>query len=95
MQQIRDDEWRELCRAAAVEPDPKKLIELVTEINRQLEERDKNLRAASKKRKDGNQGLFGVIVNDTALPSASDDETWAGPPSTWRRSHAGNDARSV
>ena len=36
------ERWRELCEQASVEQDPKKLLELVTEINRLLDE--KNIR---------------------------------------------------
>ena len=36
--------WRELCEQAAYEENPDKLLELVREINRQLEEKEKRLR---------------------------------------------------
>jgi hypothetical protein len=32
-----EERWRQLCAQAAVEQDPKKLLELVKEINRLLE----------------------------------------------------------
>ena len=35
------DKWKEICAQAAVEQDPKRLLELVQEINRILEEQDK------------------------------------------------------
>jgi len=35
-----EERWRELCALAAVEQDPKKLMELVREITRLLELRD-------------------------------------------------------
>ena len=35
--------WRELCKRAANEYDPQKLHELVVEINRLLEERERQL----------------------------------------------------
>ena len=35
-----DERWRELCALAAVEQDPKRLMELVREITRLLELRD-------------------------------------------------------
>jgi len=38
--------WMRLCEQAADEQDPKKLIELVTEINRLLEEKEQCLRNA-------------------------------------------------
>ena len=34
----KQNRWRELCAQAAVEKDPKRLLELVEEINRILEE---------------------------------------------------------
>ena len=35
--------WMELCEQAAVEQDPAKLLKLVTEINRLLEEKEKRV----------------------------------------------------
>ena len=35
------EKWKELCAQAAVEQDPKRLLELVEEINRILEKLDK------------------------------------------------------
>jgi hypothetical protein len=35
--------WMELCRQAAVEQDPQKLLELVTEINRLLDDKQVRL----------------------------------------------------
>jgi hypothetical protein len=35
--------WMELCEQAAVEQDPKKLMELVTEINRLLLEKERRV----------------------------------------------------
>ena len=35
--------WTELCRQAAVEQDPKKMLRLVTEINRMLAEKQLRL----------------------------------------------------
>jgi len=40
MDQDRPKDWRELCKAAATELDPAKLMNLVAEINRALDERD-------------------------------------------------------
>ena len=34
------EKWKELCEQAAVEQDPKRLLELVQEINRILDELD-------------------------------------------------------
>jgi hypothetical protein len=35
------DKWMKLCEQAAIEQDPRKLLKLVTEINRLFEEREK------------------------------------------------------
>jgi hypothetical protein len=40
-----DEKWVELCRLAAIEKDPQKLLALVKEINDLLEARDKHLRS--------------------------------------------------
>ncbi|HZR64834.1 MAG TPA: hypothetical protein VFA85_06770 [Terriglobales bacterium] len=37
------ERWQQVCAQAAVEQDPKKLIELVAEINRLLEEKERRL----------------------------------------------------
>jgi hypothetical protein len=37
------EEWMQLCEQAAVEQDAEKLIALVTEINRMLDEKDRRL----------------------------------------------------
>lgn len=44
MDRDRTRDWRELCRAAANEPDPAKLMSLIAELTRALEERDKKRR---------------------------------------------------
>ena len=41
------ERWIELCERAAVEQDPKKLLELVSEINRLFEAREKRLAGKS------------------------------------------------
>ena len=40
MDQRQSKDWRELCKAAANEPDPKKLMARVAEITKALDERD-------------------------------------------------------
>jgi hypothetical protein len=42
--------WMQLCERAATEQDPDKLMELVKEINRLLEEKERRLKADSKER---------------------------------------------
>jgi len=46
MDQNRNESWQDLCKAAANELDPKKLMDLITELNRALDKRD-GQRAAS------------------------------------------------
>ncbi len=36
----KDKDWRELCKAAANEPDPDKLMDLIVELNKVLDERE-------------------------------------------------------
>jgi hypothetical protein len=43
MQGEKKERWMELCAQAAVEQDPKKLMELVQEINALLEEKERRL----------------------------------------------------
>jgi hypothetical protein len=44
MDQDWDDKWRELCRAAAIEQDARKLMELVAEIIKELDKRDRRVK---------------------------------------------------
>lgn len=37
------EQWEELCRQAAIEQDPRKLLQLVTEINRLLAQKQERL----------------------------------------------------
>ena len=44
--QLKDQEqWKELCKQAATEKDPDKLMELVAEISRLLKEKEDRLKA--------------------------------------------------
>ena len=45
------EEWQRLCTLAAVEQDHEKLLELVKEINRLLDEKEQRLRNNSPKAK--------------------------------------------
>jgi hypothetical protein len=40
---LNEERWRELCEQVAVEQDPKKLVDLTTEIYRLLEEKRRRL----------------------------------------------------
>ena len=42
------EQWMRLCEQAANEQDPQRLLELVREINRLLEEKEQRLRQESK-----------------------------------------------
>jgi len=41
------EQWRQLCELAATEQDPERLLALVKEINRLLDEKEKRLRGKS------------------------------------------------
>ena len=41
--QDKTERWMELCKQAAIEQDPKKLMELVAEINQLLEAKERRL----------------------------------------------------
>jgi hypothetical protein len=45
MQDEKAERWAQLCAQAAVEQDPTKLIRLITEINKLLEEKEQRLKA--------------------------------------------------
>ena len=44
---LNEERWREVCEQVAVEQDPKKLVELTTEIYRFLEEMRRRLQRRS------------------------------------------------
>ncbi len=44
MQGATKERWQELCEQATTEQDPDKLLVLIAEINRLLEEKDQRLR---------------------------------------------------
>jgi len=43
------EQWRQLCELAALEQDPERLLALLKEINRLLDEKEKRLRKKSDK----------------------------------------------
>jgi hypothetical protein len=47
MDQGRDKNWRDLCQAAATEQDPNKLMELVAEIIKTLDARNRKAGSAA------------------------------------------------
>ena len=44
MQGEKAEQWRALCEQAAIEQDPEKLMRLIEQINRLLEEKEQRLR---------------------------------------------------
>jgi hypothetical protein len=44
---MNDHKWQELCQAIMAESDPHKLLKLVTELNRVLDEREQELRRST------------------------------------------------
>ncbi|MGC1687821.1 MAG: hypothetical protein WA734_19485 [Candidatus Acidiferrales bacterium] len=62
MDQDRVKDWRELCKTAANELDPKKLMALIAEITRALDERDKKQNIAIKNEREGEASFCGTVV---------------------------------
>ena len=60
MDQHQTKDWRELCKAAASEPDPNKLMALVAEITKALDERD-DRRNAIRGNDNNNDANFSVL----------------------------------
>ena len=50
------EHWTQLCELAASEQDPDKLLELVKEINRMLEEKENRLQQKTRRKSLGPQG---------------------------------------
>jgi UDP-N-acetylglucosamine 2-epimerase len=48
MQGKTKEAWRHVCEQAAIEHDPDKLMELVSQINRMLEEKENRLQGSQK-----------------------------------------------
>ena len=51
MEGLTKERWFQLCQQATVEQDPHKLLELITEINDILEEKEKMLEAQREARR--------------------------------------------
>lgn len=51
MQGENAERWKQLCAQAAVEQDPKKLLELVKEINRLLDQKQRRLESKQPEQK--------------------------------------------
>ncbi len=61
MNQNPDNKWRDLCQAAATEQNSKKLMELVAEIVKELDERHRKGKPAVIK-KECDESLFGMSL---------------------------------
>ena len=55
MDSERTKDWRELCKAAASELDPEKLMHLIAELTKALDERDRNRTVSRKASDDSNK----------------------------------------
>jgi|GraSoiStandDraft_55_1057291.scaffolds.fasta_scaffold307385_2 hypothetical protein len=67
----RDDDWRELCEAIMREPDSKRLLDLVRQLNELLEERENSEDGTPKQQtiiSRGGAEQFGVLKRPTASP---------------------------
>ena len=60
MDQHQTKDWRELCKAAANEPDPNKLMALIAEITKALDERD-GRRNVSRTNENNEQSNFSAL----------------------------------
>jgi hypothetical protein len=58
--QHQTKDWRELCKAAADEPDPNKLMALIAEITKALDERD-GRRNVSRTNENNEQSNFSAL----------------------------------
>jgi len=70
MQGKAREQWMQLCEQAAVEQDAEKLLALVKEINRMLEEKDRRLQLAEATRRSKSAFLFQFgyfVAEDSSL----------------------------
>jgi len=56
MDQDHSRDWRELCKAAATELDPVKLMHIISELTKALDERDKTSPSAEHREQSRCQG---------------------------------------
>ena len=54
MDQDRTKDWREICKAAASELNPAKLMDLIAELTRALDERDQRRQATPREKPETN-----------------------------------------
>jgi hypothetical protein len=64
MDQDRTTDWRELCKAAANEPDANKLMALVAQITKALDERDarRNVNRRNEKNSEANFSALNTVA---------------------------------
>ena len=67
MDQDRTKDWRELCKAAASELDPAKLITLVSELTRALDERDQRPGKIARDMPDDKNGKATSLQSEPAV----------------------------
>ena len=56
MDEDRTKDWRELCKKAASELDPAKLMELIAELTKALDERDRKRNSVRERAEDKDPG---------------------------------------
>jgi hypothetical protein len=67
MSQKGPRDWRELCRQAAEEPDPEKLMDLIVELNRALDEHNKKRKGAFENTRDKEQSSRSSAMDSLTL----------------------------
>ncbi len=82
------ERWQELCALAATEDDPEKLLKLITEINRLLQEKEDRLVAMRR-------GLGTVPVRLASLPRTTNSHTEHLGKATSFSEKTGNVARNA
>jgi hypothetical protein len=67
MERDRTKDWRELCKAAATELDPAKLMDLIAELTKALDERDKKRRHVNGENPNENRGESRSLGSEPAI----------------------------
>jgi hypothetical protein len=67
MERDRTKDWRELCKAAATELDPAKLMDLIAELTKALDERDKKRRNVNGENPNENHRESGSLGREPAI----------------------------
>jgi hypothetical protein len=68
MDHDRPEDWRELCKKAVNEKDPKKLMDLIVELNKALDERKKKQEKKVDEDAPDKNCLEGALRRAPALP---------------------------